>query len=224
MAVRIVTIDEVAADRADAVVVIDVLRAFTTAPWCWERGATAILLAGSVEQALDARAGQHPGALLLKDGAPDPRFELVNSPALVQQADLAGRTVIQQTTNGTRGAFAAAGRPLVPCAGFVTASATVRVLDRSGADDVALVVTGGDEDLALAELILARLDRGVVDPTPFLDRARRSAAACELERLAQRDDHPGIHPDDIELCLELDRFATVPRAAPDGDLLRLVPG
>jgi hypothetical protein len=34
---RVVTIGEVGDVDADVVVVIDVLRAFTTAPWCFER-------------------------------------------------------------------------------------------------------------------------------------------------------------------------------------------
>ena len=89
---------------ADAVVVVDVFRAFTTAPWCYESGASSVLLAPTIEDALAARVGDH--VRLLKDGVPDPRFDLPNAPGLVANTDLRDRTVVQITGNGTRGVYA----------------------------------------------------------------------------------------------------------------------
>ena len=58
---------------ADAVV--DVFRAFTTAPWCYESGARSVLLAPTIEDALAARVRDH--VRLIKDGVPDPRLTWV---------------------------------------------------------------------------------------------------------------------------------------------------
>lgn len=91
-------------DRFDVAVVIDVVRAFTVAPWILRQGAAQLLLAPSADVALAAKAATHPHALLVKDGAPDPRFDLPNAPGRIAHENLHGRTVIQTTGNGTRGA------------------------------------------------------------------------------------------------------------------------
>ncbi|MGX1564236.1 2-phosphosulfolactate phosphatase, partial [Streptomyces sp. NPDC055509] len=101
---RVVGIPDVDGTEQVAVV-IDVMRAFTTAAWAFHRGADKIVLAADEGEALEIKAG-HPGWLALKDGAPVSGFDLVNSPGLLQEADLAGRTLIQKTTAGTVGALA----------------------------------------------------------------------------------------------------------------------
>ena len=86
--------------EVDVAVVIDVVRAFTVAAWCLERGAARLLLAPSIEAAV-AAGERHPGAVLLKDGEPDPRFILPNAPGRIATEDLTGRIVVQKTGNGT---------------------------------------------------------------------------------------------------------------------------
>lgn len=188
-----------------AAVVIDVMRAFTVTAWAFARGASRIVLAGSLEEALEFKAG-HPDWLTLKDGPPAPGFDLVNSPGLLRSADLTGRTVVQKTTNGTVGVHAVKESPLVLCASFVVASATARYLRDSGVDDVTFVVTGGrglaEEDLACAQYIAGP---DLSDPAPFVARAARSRAATVLESQAALE-VPGVHADDVALCLEVDRF------------------
>ncbi|NYV75472.1 2-phosphosulfolactate phosphatase, partial [Streptomyces sp. UH6] len=101
-------------------VVIDVMRAFTTAAWAFHRGADRIVLAADADEALELKAG-HPGWLALKDGAPARGFDLVNSPGLLRQAELTGRTVVQKTTAGTVGALAVVEADLALCASFTVA-------------------------------------------------------------------------------------------------------
>ncbi|MFF8438267.1 2-phosphosulfolactate phosphatase [Streptomyces bacillaris] len=188
-------------------VVVDVMRAFTVAAWAFARGAEKIVLAGSPDEALALKA-RNPEWIALKDGAPAPGFDTVNSPGLLRSLDLGGRTVVQKTTAGTVGALAVKEAPLVLCAGFVVAEATARVLRAHGADSVTYVVTGedgrADEDLACAQYIARRAteDGPGTDPADHLRRARDSRAARELAEGVPL----GVHPDDIALCLELDRF------------------
>ncbi|MFI0240562.1 2-phosphosulfolactate phosphatase [Streptomyces sp. NPDC016845] len=204
MDARVVGIPEV--DGAEQVaVVIDVMRAFTTAPWVFHRGAEKIVLAADEGEALALKAA-HPGWLALKDGARVSGFDLVNSPALIQGADLAGRTVIQKTTAGTVGALAVVEAKVALCASFVVAGATARALAQAGAGSVTFVATGEDgraaEDLACAEYLHRLVAGDRPDPGPYLHRARTSPAADDL-----RDGRRlGADPADVELCLELDRF------------------
>ncbi|GAA2822598.1 2-phosphosulfolactate phosphatase [Kitasatospora sp. CM 4170] len=186
-------------------VVVDVMRAYTVAAWAFARGAERIVLAGSLDEALALKA-RHPGWVALKDGPAAPGFDLVNSPGLLRSADLAGRTVVQKTTAGTVGALAVKEASLVLCAGFVVAEATARLLRAHGSDSVTFVVTGedgqADEDLACAQYIARRAGGAGTDAAAFLRRAGESRAAAELANGVRE----GVHPDDVALCLELDRF------------------
>jgi 2-phosphosulfolactate phosphatase len=221
MHLRTVHVEEVPQlPRVDAAVVIDVLRAFTVAPWCYARGARDVLLAPTLEAAITGRA-RWPNPLLLKDGAPDHRFELPNSPATIAATDLSGRSVIQKTGNGTRGAHAVAGTSDIFCASFVTAAATARALRKVDAGAAALVVTEGDEDVAFADYLCALLNGEAPEPDPYLARAAGSAAAQELRERSHDPAFPGVSPDDLELCLQVDRFNFALKAERAGDLLRL---
>lgn len=193
----------------DAAVVIDVLRAFTVAPWLIGRGAARVLLADSEARAVAAAAAA-PGAVALKDGRPAPGFGLANSPGQIARADLAGRTVVQKTTNGTVGVFGAWHVPLILCGALVTASATVRALRTSGARRVGYVISGEDgtaeEDLACADLVHALLTGGhVVRHADYERRVRDSGAARRL-LAAQAAGHLGIDADDVALSARADVF------------------
>ncbi|MGT2532263.1 2-phosphosulfolactate phosphatase [Streptomyces nojiriensis] len=208
------------AEAPSAAVVVDVMRAFTVAGWLFDRGAQKIVLAESLDEVRELKA-RHPDWVALKDGPPLPGFEMVNSPGLLRSADLGGRTVVQKTTAGTVGALAVKDAPLVLCAGFVVAEATARLLRARGCDSVTFVVTGEDgraeEDLACAQYIAGRATGAGPDAAGFLRRAAGSRAAAELaERVRE-----GTHPDDVALCLELDRFPFAMVAAPEDSLMVL---
>lgn len=186
-------------------VVVDVMRAFTVAAWAFAQGAERIVLAESPAEAL-ALKGRHPDWVALKDGPPAPGFDTVNSPGLLRSIDLGGRTVVQKTTAGTVGALAVKEAPLVLCASFVVAEATARLLRTHECESVTFVVTGddgqADEDLACAQYIARRATGADTDAAEFLRRAGESRAAAELTEGVRE----GAHPDDVALCLELDRF------------------
>lgn len=203
-------------------VVIDVMRAFTVAAWAFGRGAEKIVLAESLDEALALKA-RHPDWMALKDGPPAPGFDTVNSPGLLRSLDLTGRTVVQKTTAGTVGALAVKEASLVLCAGFVVAEATARLLRTRTGGSVTFVVTGedgqADEDLACAEYIARRATEPRADAADFLRRAGRSRAAAELTEGVRQ----GAHPDDVALCLELDRFSFAMVAALEDSLMVLRP-
>ncbi|MFJ9522329.1 2-phosphosulfolactate phosphatase [Kitasatospora sp. NPDC101801] len=219
MDARFVGIPELV-EAPSVAVVVDVMRAFTVAAWAFAQGAEKIVLAGSLDEAL-ALKEQHPDWVALKDGPAAPGFDLVNSPGLLRSVDLGGRTVVQKTTAGTVGALAVKDASLVLCASFVVAEATARVL--RGSDTVTFVVTGedgqADEDLACAQYIARRATEDGTDVAGFVRRAAESRAATELAEGVRE----GVHPDDVALCLEVDRFPFAMVAASDGPLMVLRP-
>ncbi|MFF1346332.1 2-phosphosulfolactate phosphatase [Streptomyces sp. NPDC058322] len=203
-------------------VVVDVMRAFTVAAWAFAQGAEKVVLAESLDEALALKA-RHPDWVAIKDGPSAPGFDTVNSPGLLRSIDLGGRTVVQKTTAGTVGALAVKEASLVLCASFVVAEATARLLRIREGDGVTFVITGedgrADEDLACAQYIARRATEAGTDATEFLRRAGESRAAAELTEGVRQ----GVHPDDVALCLELDRFPFAMVAALEDSLMVLRP-
>jgi 2-phosphosulfolactate phosphatase len=205
-------------------VVIDVLRAFTTAAWAFGLGAERIVLSDDVDEALKLKASI-PGALALKDSEPAEGFELSNSPIELQAfGGLAGRTIVQKTTAGTVGAVAAKAAEHLYCAAFLTASATAAAIRDSGAGEVYYVITGSDgaaeEDRACAEYIAALVQDAETDVTLFLRRARESNAARLIRRRVEAGS-AGVHEGDIAACLDPNRFDFAMRAREEDGLLVL---
>lgn len=206
------------ADIDGPAVVIDVLRAFTVAAWAFERGATDITLAPTVEEALAWK--QELGAVAVNDGAPDGLFDMMNSPDEVSAADLHGRRVILRTQAGTHGAISARHAPVLFCTGFTTAAATVRALNGLGVDDVTMVATGTDDDVACADYMTALLLDGTADPRPFIKRAAESDVSRMLHTYIQLN-QPGVGKRDVALSLEADRFDFAMRASDEAGRLVL---
>lgn len=204
-------------------VVIDVLRAYTTAAWAFHLGVERIVLSNDTDAALRLKASL-PGALALKDSRPYDGFDLTNSPVELQAHDLRGRTIVQRTTAGTVGAVAAKAAEHLYCASFANAAATAGALRKAGAAKVYYVVTGaggtGEEDRACAEYIAALVEDPTADAATYLKRAEESEAAKEMRRRVEAG-APGVHARDLETCLVADCFDFVMRAREEAGLLTL---
>lgn len=217
-------------DVAGAVVVIDVLRAFTTAATALAAGARHIYLVAGVDGALAFKAAQ-PGSLAMGEehGRRPAGFDLANSPTEVAAADLHGRVIVQRTSAGTQGVVAAISATRLWCAALVCASATAAAIRAAGLGPPTYVITGwssdapgsGEDDLATAELIeRARTGR----PLDALATARRVAGSEEAARtLAIGEGH--VHPDDIARAVAVDAvdFAMEVTRRPEGLRLDRVP-
>ena len=81
---------------------------------------------------------------------------------------------------------------------------------------------GADEDQACAEYIAALVEKPGVDPRPFLARARQSESAALMRRRVEANT-PGVHRDDVEACLDANRFEFAMRAREEDGLLVLRP-
>ncbi len=108
------------------VIVIDVLRAFTVAAYALAGGARQLCLVRTIEEAQTLRAEMYPDALLAGEVGRRmiPGFDLNNSPARMQSADVRHRLVIQRTGAGTQGAVNARHASHLLVASLVNARAT----------------------------------------------------------------------------------------------------
>jgi 2-phosphosulfolactate phosphatase len=222
MNIRFVDVEGARQIRGGAVVVVDVMRAYTVAAWALHMGASELILVDDVEQAV-AVAAEIPESLLCKDGAPDPRFHLHNSPRHLLDLNVTGRTIVQRTTAGTRAAVAVQKAAHLFCASFVVASATAKALRSIGPGELTFVVSGGleaDEDLACAEYIAELVKGDKPDERAFLNRAFVSAAANDLREGVAKG-FRGVSEHDVAMCLELDKFHFAMQAQRTGGQLRL---
>jgi 2-phosphosulfolactate phosphatase len=194
-----------------AVVVVDVLRAFSTAAYAFGAGARHIYLVGTVDEALAFKAAR-PGTLAMGEdrGRRVAGFDFANSPTEVAQADLRDRVIVHRTSAGTQGVVAAIHARRLWCAALANASATAMAVRTSGVGAPTYVITGwggsasgsGVDDLATAELI-ERVRRG--EPARAAETARFVAASEEAARtLAIGAGH--VHPEDVQRAIAVDAF------------------
>ncbi len=145
---------------SDVNVVIDVIRAFTVTQLAFDRGAREILLVNSVDEAFTLRS-QNPGYLLAGevDGLPIVGFDLDNSPHTFSQAELAGRSLVQKTTNGVKATLLALSAKVVLVTGLSNARTTAlhvkKIAESQPTCRVNVIAShpSYDDDLACAEYI-----------------------------------------------------------------------
>jgi 2-phosphosulfolactate phosphatase len=221
--IRRATLDS-CSNATGTVVVIDVIRAFTTAAFAFSAGARDIALVSGVAEAFALRKCA-PGVLLMGEegGRPIPGFDYGNSPAALVGQDLRGRRLVQRTSQGTQGVVLSGKAEDLLVTSFVCASATAQTIRLSAPDSVTFVVTGanrpneGDKDAACADFIEALLRQGDVVPEPFLNRVRFSPAGRRLVD-PKWPEYPAA---DLPYCLQVDRFGFVMRVRSDEGLLLL---
>lgn len=200
-----------------AVVVIDVIRAFTTAAYAFSRGARQILLVRTIAEALALRR-RLPGALVMGEvgGMPVEGFDFGNSPSQLANVDLTGCRLIQRTSAGTQGVVLSSRADHLLAASFTCARATARLISQLNPRDVTFVITGrddaslsvaqpldlGDEDASCADYLEALLRGRSPDPEPYLQRVLNSQSGLIFADPAQ----PEFPAEDLPRCIELDRF------------------
>ena len=195
-------------------VVIDVFRAFSVAAYAFSRGAATVIPVGAVEDARELKR-QHPDWLLIgeRHARKLPGFDCGNSPADLEQIDVAGRTLIHTTHAGTQGLTHALHADEVITGALVNAGAIVRYLQARQPAIVTIVRMGhearenSDEDDICAELLRSRLS-GAPMPTDGIRERLRGASSAQKFFDPASDWAPER---DFELCTRIDEFDFVLR-------------
>ncbi len=201
---------ETAAEARGTVVVIDVLRAFTTAAYAFSLGAKEIRCVSAVDEALTLKSATGNSLVMGEiDGYAIPGFDLNNSPTRLLEADLSGKTLIQRTTAGTQGLTLARNAERLIAASLVTASATARYIRSLSPQTVHFIATGitpddrGDEDVCCAEILRAKIcGEAVPSPEKISERIRASKNGLRFTD----PDSPDFPKSDLDFTLAIDRF------------------
>lgn len=214
-----------APDPRDAVVVIDVLRSFSTAAYAFAAGASTIY---PVETIAEAQRLQRilPEAMTtgaIGGGDPVPGFDFGNSPTALRAAQLAGRPLIQSTAAGVRGLARFRHARTLFAGSLVFARATALALLELQPGEVCFVITGewvdrdGDEDIACADYMEMLLHGENPDPAQFSARVFNS----DFGRRFLAGNNPNLPLSDLELCAQADCFDFALRATHTGGHLQL---
>ena len=215
MKVAIVRPNETPDDQVDACIVVDVLRATTTAAvLCRRVGELCVVRTPADLAHLPSHSSGYALFSELAEVDPSiPRFD--NSPVQARDADLDGRRPVLVTTNGTLAVGLAAqfaGEVLL--AGFVNLSAVVAYVRRRDVATVALMPAGNVktakpcvEDDGCADSIVALLS----DPSAFVDVPAVIAACRRNGRIVDRRANEPNLGADIDICFDLDAVPVVPR-------------
>jgi 2-phosphosulfolactate phosphatase len=193
----------------DTVVVIDVLRAFSTAAYAFAAGVKDIALASTVDEALRLKQ-RYPEAHLIGEdrGLPIDGFEFGNSPAHFVSQNYNGQRLIQRTSAGTQGVVRSTNAEVLLSTSLCCAQATAAFLIASNPAMVSFVITGawsddqGEEDRACADYIEQLIKGEGTDLNEIIQRVISSAAAWKF-----LDPYERAFPiSDLEYCTVIDRF------------------
>lgn len=194
----------------DTVVVIDVLRSFTTAAVALARGARAIypVEGNGAAMALMDTLSAPVSVGAVAGGDPAPGFDFGNSPSHLMQADLTGKNIVMSTAAGVRGLQRFGQARQLYAASLVCARATAAAIRSAGAEEVCFVITGewvdrdGDEDIACADYIEALLSDAQTPPEPFARRVRDS----DFGQRFTAGTWPNLPLADLDLAAHTDLF------------------
>lgn len=204
------------------VVVIDVLRAFSTAAYAFASGVQRIILVSDVEEAFLLKK-QFPSALLMGEvnGYPVNGFDYGNSPSVLVNQDLVGCQFIQRTSAGTQGIVRSIHASTLLASSFCCARATARFISRSPDGHVTFVITGkgphgrGNEDDACADYIESMVNGESPPVEPYIQRVKESLAA---QKFLDKNE-PDFPASDLEYCVAVDKFNFVMQVEREKGLL-----
>lgn len=241
---------EIAAKRAhgfagETCVVFDVLRATSVIVTGLANGADGYIPVEDITDAvalyrkhpMHLLAGERDGSRITADQSGGVEFHLGNSPREHSRAQVAGRTIISTTTNGTRALRACLGAERILAGSFLNLGATARWIEANKVENVTMICAGTGNALALEDVLAAGAlcnellaggckrdlsDAAQVAAGVFLaSQGNLPKAAAEARNARRLLSIPELR-DDVELCLQMNSIPIVAAMAPDGALRRVI--
>lgn len=200
-------------DIQGLVVVIDVLRAFTTACYMFANGAKKIISVAEIDEAY-ALKKQHPDYILAgeRKGVKQKGFDYGNSPAELKALSFSNKTIIFTTTAGTLGIQKAIEAEEIITGSFVNAQAVVHYIQKKNPSLVTFLCTYDwhkeNEDIQCARYMKSLL---MGEPMDFQHiksfmKTHPNADGFLLHPITQWG------PQDFDMCMSLNTFDFIIKA------------
>lgn len=212
MDIQIITSHHNAHKAEGLAVVIDVVRAFTTACYMIGNGARRIIPVGEVDRARAVKK-EHPEYVLAGErlGIPLEGFDYGNSPAEIAHTDFTGKTVVMTTTAGTQGIIKASRAKEIITGAFVNAGAVARYIKRKNPAVVTFIATddrwSDTEDFLCAQYIQSHL---VGAPLSFGALREKLEELPSTKKFLAFKKNPRSR-EDLDRCYSVDTFNFVLR-------------
>jgi 2-phosphosulfolactate phosphatase len=222
MEIRIESLIEGSKRAKGLVVVIDVLRAFTTAAYIINNGAEKIIPVASIEEAQKLKS-KNPEFLLIgeRDGIKIEGFDYGNSPAEIVDKDFTGKIVIQTTSAGTQGVANATDATEIILGSFVCLQAIVNYIKWINPSVVTLVAMGDrgvektDEDELCAQAIKDLLLSNKADFEEMKSLLKNSKDAQKFFDMTKTE----FNEKDFYLAMDLSRFNFILKVHKESNIL-----
>ena len=204
-------------------VIIDILRASTTAAFLLDKGVKEIVPVSTKEEAFAFKKAQ-PSCLLVGEerGVKIKGFDFGNSPYEISQAeDLTGKTAVHRSSRGTQALVRARHATQIIFGSFVCATAILTYLKSLPDQQLSILSTmeiPGTEDEIFADYLIAKLTgKKAVDIKEVVEYMKSHPEGAKFldPRITQ------FPPEDFYLALSLDRFDFVPLVR-DGKVIKYV--
>ncbi len=202
-------------------VIIDVFRAFSTACYAYEYGASQIIPVGDINSAYRIKE-QNPGYLLLgeRNEQKPAGFDFGNSPTQLIKEKINSKTIIHTTSASTQGISNATNADEIITGSFVNAGAIVNYIKQKQPEQVSLVCMGyacehpSEEDTFCAEYIQNELKGTPNHFRKTVERLRNGSGS----RFFAKEKQDWAPQTDFDLCLQLNRFNFVLKIDKKADL------
>lgn len=209
MEVKILQLLEGAKDAKGLTVIIDVFRAFSTACYVYDHGASKIFPIGDIDFAYLLKE-ENPDYVLIgeRNEQKPPGFDFGNSPSQLITEKIKGKTIVHTTSSGTQGIANAKNADEIITGSFVNAGAIVKYIQQKQPKTVSLVCMGyaceypTDEDTLCAEYIKNELEGVPNNFNEMVEIIRKGSGA----RFFDPEKQSWSPQADFDLCLNLNRF------------------
>jgi 2-phosphosulfolactate phosphatase len=209
MEIQILQLLEGAKKAKGLTVIIDVLRAFSTACYAFDKGVSKIYPVGNLELAYQFKR-ENPDFILVgeRNEQKPEGFNFGNSPSQLIQGNIENKTIIHTTSSGTQGIVNARNADEIITGSFVNAGAIVRYIKNKKPKHVSLVCMGyacqysTDEDTFCAQYIKNELEGIFSDFNEMVETIKAGDGA----RFFDPQKQSWSPQEDFELCFSLNRF------------------
>ena len=221
MHINILHLAEGAIEAKGTAVIIDVLRAFSTACYAINNGIKTIIPVGDIDLAYRLKK-ENPDYLLIgerHERKPE-GFDFGNSPTHINDAVITAKTMVQTTSSGTQGIANAINADQIITGSFVNAGAIINYIRKTNPKEVSLVCMGfacqypTAEDTLCAEYIKNELEGCPNDFPAMVQQIKETDGARFFD--------PGTESwspeSDFHLCMDLNRFDFILKVEKVGDL------
>lgn len=207
--------------KEELVIVIDVLRAFTTACYAINNNPKNYIVVGDLNLAYQLKK-KNPDYILMgeRKGLKLSGFDYGNSPTEIKDLDFSNKTIVHTTTLGTRGVTNALQHTKEVITGsFVNAKAIINYIKKENPNYVHLFCTSGTSDNN-EDLMFAKYIKGYFENKPLnINTIRKKLTGHESGIRYLVKPKTKYSKNDFSLAFDLDKFNFVIKAYLDQDNL-----